>query len=275
MITRTEFVAIDAEVKKSIQDTLDNLRKVNQNDYALFLADGEYRQKDDTGQSRLNPNVIDYRMDRYKDSSRLTFLTEFLSLFYPFPESQLSTDDNPQRLHMELMIYSHIWEAKPFLKRLYRLAHRSYGEPYAWNVPIPNNSKHNFIRNDIRQAFEDKGNSLSEIIRKGFHTSLRNAFAHSEYSFDTMNGKNRILLDNFNGKPWELREISFDAWSKRFVYSALLSYHLLSLTHKHRVELIESTGTDSFQIKQPSKKNGYKYVWIKYDKEYDRFNFEK
>ena len=45
MITRTEFAAIDAEIKKSIDDTLNDLRAANQNDYALFLADGEYRKE--------------------------------------------------------------------------------------------------------------------------------------------------------------------------------------------------------------------------------------
>jgi hypothetical protein len=275
MITRTDFAAIDAEIKKSIDDTLNTLRATNQNDYALFLADGEYKKEYETSPLNLNPNVIDYRMDRYKDASRLEFLSDFLSTFYAFPSSQTATDDNHQRLHMELMVYSHIWEAKPFLKKLYRLAHQCNGEQYIWDVNIPDMGKHDFIRNDIRKIFEDNGNSLFQIIKNGFHTSLRNAFAHAEYFFDTMNGNKRIILDNFNGQAWELQEISFDDWSKRFVYSALLSYHLLSLTHKHRPELIESTGTDLFQIKQPSKVNGFNMVWIKYTKEHDRFNFEQ
>lgn len=275
MITRTDFAAIDAEIKKSIDDTLNALRVSNQNDYALFLADGEYKKEYENSSLNLNPNVIDSRMDGYKDSSRLEFLSDFLSIFYAFPSSQTATDDNPQRLHMELMVYSHIWEAKPFLKKLYRLAHQSNGEQYIWDVNIPDMSKHDFIRNDIRKIFEDNGNNLFQIIKNGFHTSLRNAFAHAEYFFDTMNGNKRIILDNFNGQPWELKDISFDDWSKRFVYSALLSYHLLSLTHKHRTGLIESTGTDLFQIKQPTKVNGFNMVWIKYDKQYNRFNFEQ
>lgn len=274
MITRTEFAAIDTEIKKSIDDTLNDLRAANQNDYALFLADGEYRKEYENAASGFNPNVIDYRMDRYKDASRLTFLSEFLSTFYAFPSTQNATDDNQQRLHMELMVYSHIWEAKPFLKKLYRLAHLNNGEQYVWDVNIPDMGKHEFIRNDIRKTFEDKGNNLFQIIKNGFHTSLRNAFAHAEYFFDTMNGNKRIILDNYNGEPWELQEVTFDDWSKRFVYSALLSYHLLSLTHKYRTELVESTGTDLFQVKQPSKVNGFNFVWIKYTKEHDRFNFE-
>lgn len=275
MISRVDFATIDAEIKKAIDDTLNDLKASNQNDYALFLADGEYSKDLEKNVLNLNPNVIDNRMDRYKDSSRLNFLSQFLSTFYSFPSSQTSTDDSEQRLHMELMVYAHTWEAKPFLKKLYRLARLWNGEQYVWNVQIPDMGKHDFIRNDIRKIFEDKRNPLFQIIKNGFHTSLRNAFAHSEYSFDTMNNNRRIILDNYNGAAWELQEVSFDDWSKRFVYSALLSYHILDLTHKHRTSLIESTGTDRFQIKQPSKVNGFNFVWIKYDKQYDRFNFEQ
>lgn len=275
MITRQDFANIDIEIKQSIQNTLNTLRNSSQEDYVLFLADGEYRKEYDTPQSTLNPNVIDNRIDRYKDETRLTFLSNFLSLFYAFPNTQTSTDDNEQRLHMELMIYSHIWEAKPFLKKLYRLAHLSNNEPYQWNVTIPDMSKHDFIRNDIRKTFSNKGNNLAEIIKKGFHTSLRNAFAHSDYSFDTMNNNRRIWLDNYNGQAWELQEISFDDWSIRFVYSALLSYYLLSLTHKNRTELIDALGTDTYQIKLPTKAQPFTIVNIKYRKEHDGFNFER
>ena len=273
MISIVDFTTIDTEIKQALNNTLNDLKDLNQNNYALFLADGEYRKGLENNVLKLNPNVIDYKMDKYKDLSRLNFLNQFLTTFYSFPSTQTSTDDNEQRLHMELMVYTHIWEAKPFLKKLYRLAHLWNGEQYNWNVQIPDMGKHCFIRNGIRKIFEDKGNPLFQIIKNGFHTSLRNAFAHSEYFFDIMNNK-RIILDNFNGADWELKDISFDNWSKRFVYSALLSYHLLDLTYKHRTNLIESTGTDMFQIKQPSRVNKFNFVWIRYEKQDDRFSFE-
>lgn len=275
MIQRTDFAAIDAEIVNSIENSLQNVRQLSTEEYVLFLADGEYRKEYDTPNSKYNPNLIDYRVDRYKDETRLKFLSDFLSLFYAFPSSQQSTDDKEQRLHMELMIYTHTWEAKPFLKKLYRLAHLNNGEQYEWKVEIPDMGKHDFIRNNIRQVFQNRGSNMSEVIRKGFHTSLRNAFAHSEYSFDTMNGNRRIWLDNYGGAAWELQEISFDDWSKRFVYSALLSYHLLSLTHKHRVALVDTLGTDTFEIKQPNKQQSFNTVSIKYRKEHNAFNFEK
>jgi hypothetical protein len=276
MITRIDFASIDDEIQKAVQDTFDNIRNSNQGDYALFLSDAEYKKEYDNAMSKLNPYVIDNRIDRYKDESRLRFMSEFLSTFYAFPSSQSSTDDNEQRMHMELMVYTHIWESKPFLKKLHRLAHLNNIDQYNWKVEVPDMTKHKFIRDDIRKTFEDAGNALSDVIRNGFHTSLRNAFAHSEYSFDTMNGNKRIWLDNYNGDDtWELKEISFDEWSKRFVYSALLSYHLMNLAHSNRVTLIETIGTDKFQVKHPTKAGTFNFIWIKYRKEHDAFNFER
>lgn len=276
MISRIEFVRIDTEIKKSIEYSLNELRESNQNDYALFLADGEYSAELEENTVGLNSNVIDYRIDRFKDSSRLSFLTHFLSNYYPFPLTQASTDDNQYRLHIELMVFIHIWESKPFLKKLCRLAHLLSEYQYLWKVEIPNNSKHNFILSRIKNIFEGIGSPIFQIIDYSYHSSLRNAFAHSEYRFDTMNGNRRIILDNYKGNTeWELPEISFDEWSKRFVYSALLSYHLLNLIHLHRTNLIETTGTNMFQIKRPSNKNGFDFVWITYNQEYDRFSFEQ
>ncbi len=41
MISRVDFASIDSEIKKAIDDTLNDLKVSNQNDYALFLTDGE------------------------------------------------------------------------------------------------------------------------------------------------------------------------------------------------------------------------------------------
>lgn len=275
MITRQEFVDIDKEIKEAIQNTLNYLRTNNTSNYFIFLADGEYLQKYENTIQKLNPYVIDERMDKYKDETRLKFLANFLSTFYSFPTTQQTTDDNEQRIHMELMVYSHIWESKPFLKKLHRLAHINNGEEYNWKASVPDMGKHYFIHNDIRATFDSTGNPLGQIIKNGFHTSLRNAFAHSDYSFDTMNGNKRIWLDNYNGKIWELQDISFDNWTKRFVYSALLSYHLLSFIHKYRKNLINDFNTDKYCIRHPTKTGQINMVNIIYSEENDDFIFER
>jgi hypothetical protein len=275
MITRQEFAVIDKEVKDCIQQTLDNIKANSVDNYVLFLADGEYRKEYTSPHLKISPFVIDDRVDKFKDETRLKFLANFLANFYSFPSSQSSTDDNEQRLHMELMIYSHIWESKPFLRKLHRLAHIVNKEEYNWNVIVPDMGKHDFIRNDIRKTLETNSNPLSEVIKKGFHTSLRNAFAHSDYSFDSFEKVRRIYLDNYSGESWELRDISFNDWSLRFVYSALLSFYLLDLTHKNRVNLINDFSTDTFNIKHPSSSGALNNVKITYRQKYDQFNFQQ
>lgn len=271
MITKTRFGEINEEIKDAIKLSFDNLKSFSQNNYITFLAEGEFKKEYDTPTSRQNPYVIDYRIDHDKDDTRLRFLTQFLSTFYSFPSGQLNIDDNEQRIHMELMIYSHIWEAKPLLKRLYRLAHLINEEEYSWEVIVPDMGKHTFIRDDIRSFFLNKGNPIGEIIRKGFHTSLRNAFAHSEYIIDERNL--RIVLDNYNGQSWELREISFNDWSERFVYSALLSFYMLDHAHKRRLGLIDELGTDTFTIKHLSRTRGTDDTQIRYRRDVDSFSF--
>lgn len=274
MISRDNFIEIDLEIKKTIDDTLFRLKEVNQNEYALFLADGEYSKSLKNNTLKLNPNVIDYKMDWYKDTPRLNFLSHYLSSFYTFKDNQNTTIYTEQRLHTELMVYTHIWESKPFLKRLFRLAHLINGEQYFWEVQIPDFSKHSFIRNDIRKVFESQGCLISQIIKKGYHSQLRNAFAHSDYYFDLLNGDEKIILDNYCGDDsWEIKEISYDDWSKRFVYSSLLSYYLMDIARNHRRNLISVTGTNQFQIKIPTN-NGNNFVRIVYDEIGDRFCFE-
>jgi hypothetical protein len=275
MITRINFSKIDIEIKCAIKKTLNNLKTDSPESYILFLADGEYKSEYESAKPKLNPFVIDNRIDSKIDETRLAFLSKFLSNFYSFPSSQKTTDDNEFRIHMELMIYSHIWESKPFLKKLYRFAHISNGVVYDWKVSVPGKRKHDFIRNDIRGVFEKKSNPLSEIIKKGFHTSLRNAFAHSDYSFETMNGNNEIILHNYGSASWELSHITFDEWSKRFVYSALLSFHFLDLIHKARLAIVEDFKTDTFIINHPNSKGIINRQKIKYRLEGNSFSFEQ
>jgi hypothetical protein len=278
MINKTEFAVIDAEVKKAISDTLENIKTKSPGNYVLFLADGEYKAEYNTPQNQFSPFVIDNRMDFYKDENRLQFLSQFLNSYYTFVPPQTNTDDAQYRLHIELMAYTHIWESKPFLKKLHRFAHLDNLEEYNWDVVVPeigNPGKHEFIRDDIRTTFQNNGNPMYEVIKKGYHSSLRNAFAHSEYAFDTINGNTRIWLDNYKGKNWELQEISFDEWSKRFVYSALLSFYLFTLSHHSRTSLIQDLGTDTYRIKHPTKSGATNDVDIVYRQDSNGFNFKR
>lgn len=265
MITIEKFNTIDKEIKNSLQETLNGVKNNSPHNYIIYLANGEYISEYKNSKAITNPYIIGYTIDNFKDSTRLDFLIKFLTSYYNFSSVQTETDDDVYKISLELMIYCHIWESKPFLKRLYRLAHISNNEEYNWEVKVPDMSKHTFIRNEIKEVFKLNNNNLAEIIEKGFHSTIRNSFAHSEYNIDTMNNNRRIVLDSYSGTfPGDIKEISFDDWSQRFVYSSLLSYHLLNTTKIHRNNLVSSLKTDKFMIKHPNKDGSISDRWIQY-----------
>ncbi|MBS0646507.1 MAG: hypothetical protein JSR97_07955 [Verrucomicrobia bacterium] len=271
MITKIEFAKIYNEVDNAIEDALNALFAFNQNSYALFLADGEYTKT----VSGYSPFSIDYRVDGYLDETRLRFLSQFLNEHYSFAPPLTQTVDDEYRIQIELMIYTHIWEALPFIKKLYRLAQLLDGKNYKWCAQVPLMGKHNFIRLKIRDVFKRNGHTISEIMSKGFHSSLRNSFAHSQYAINSPFPANKIVLFNGSGlkKNKLLPEISFDDWSKRFAYSFLLSYLFVKKADEHRRNLITKTGTDIFQIKIPHKTKTYVMDWIKYEPVHNNFSY--
>lgn len=267
MITYTEFSKIDEYVKESVTEVFEFLKKKSMY-YILFLANGEYKPDKFGSTVELNPYMIDSREDEYKDEARYKFLIEFMKLFYSFP-NKTDVDDSEFRIHMELMVYTHIWESKPFLKQLFRIANLIDNKQYPWEVNIPENSKHEFIRFQIRDVLKKHQLKLAEVISNGFHTSLRNAFAHSEYYFNNFNKK--IFLDTYKGKSWDIPEISYDDWAKRFAHSVLLSYHFYSTMHNTRKSLSVDYSTNQFVIILPKDINRFQAVYISYDSFYDKF----
>ncbi len=272
MISKQEFSAIVHEVRQSLKEAFDFL-KINcvDHNYILYLADGDFKKGLTDSSLRLNPYTIDNAEDRYKDETRLDFFIQFMKTFYSFPKEVKEVSDNEYRLTMELMVYSHIWESTPFLKQLYRLAQLTTGASYPWEVSVPEMAKHKFIREDIRNVLKAKRLKLATVISKGFHTSLRNAFAHSEYHFDKTN--RLVHLDTFKGGAWDIKEITYDDWSKRFVYTALLSYHYLDIKYQRRHSLPAEFGESEYLIIHPITANRFRVNKIYYDSEGDRFSF--
>lgn len=288
MITFSDFQLINNEIETAVSEAFDSMKKKSPVDYILFLANGDYRKEYDNPNSKILPHVIDYQGYSHQDSTRLNFLSIFLKRFYSFPSSKSliqrifsllslksratppkDIKDDELRMSIELMIYSHTWESEQFLKDLYRLTKMLENTKYEWDVNVPEMGKHTFIRSEIRDRLKAMNNPIADIITNGFHTSIRNAFAHSQYNLD-MHTK-LLWLDNYGGAPWELRKLSFDEMSRRFVYSTLLTYHLINTKYNRRKSIIQDFGKNRFGINLPDKPNQY---FILYDKKRGHFNFE-
>lgn len=268
MITKKRFDEIHKEVKTTTASAFDELAKKYPEHYIMLLADCEYEKRYEN--QSFSPYTLDNANDRFKDESRISFLVNFLKTHYSFTSGQTEVTDENFRIQTEMMVYTHIWEAKAHLRMLYRMAHLLNGERYEWTVTVPDMSKRKFIRTNIRDVFNKCFPSMEDIIKKGFHSSLRNAFAHSEYSLDTMNKHNRINLYNYKGATWELQTITFDEWSERFVYSALLSYFLLDNKQRRRKSVTVDFGTSTFPIFFPPNNDR---VAIAYNPSNDGFSY--
>ncbi|QNN42631.1 hypothetical protein [Pedobacter roseus] len=271
MITLKKFRKIDQEVKDAIEEAFDYIsaRSLEHN-YLLFLAEGEFHARPINSSLNLNPYTIDNRGDRYKDESRLRFFIEFMKNQYGFPSGQTSIPDDEYRITIEMMVYTHIWEAKAFLRQLYRLATLVSGASYPWKVEVPEMSRHTYIRMDIRDVLAGKKLKLANVISNGFLTSLRNAFAHSEYQIDMHN--KQIHLDTYKGARWDIPLISFDDWSLRFAYSALLSYHFLNIKARKRKEY--GTAKPKTLIMHPiTSERHFRARYIYYDQRRNSFGF--
>jgi hypothetical protein len=233
MITREEFKKIHLEVKNAIRDAFifAHQNSLNKNDFVQFLAHSEYIES--LEKTQINPYIIDYTEHRHRDAFRLNHLARYLNDAYTFKNGQ--TEDSDDNFARELMIYTHIWESKPFLRQLRRLALLTNSEEYGWIVDVPDSSKRNFIKEQIREIFDEKKIPLGEVIKKGYHSSLRNAFAHSEFYFDDYSSQ--IILTNYKGENWEIQKISYNNWTKRFCYSFLLSYEFESMFQEARKNL--------------------------------------
>ena len=89
----------------------------DENDYYLFLCNAAYLESFEG--TNVSAYVIDNRVDHLIDRHRLDFLNKYLKTDYSF--SQFNTSDSKESLTIKMMMYTHIWESKNFLKQLIKL----------------------------------------------------------------------------------------------------------------------------------------------------------
>ena len=266
MIRVNEFRKIDIEIKNAIREAFE-FGKSNQkdkNDYYLFLSNATYIEN--YVGTNVSPYVIDNRMDYLIDSHRLDFLTKYLKTYYSF--SQFNTSDSKESLTMEMMMYTHIWESKNFLKQLIKLLDLCNGNEYQWNYEIPDatngDSKQLLIRDTLRDGFKAKSLKIADIMTSGYRSQFRNAFAHSDYSFGLNDEK--INLHNYKPNSYEVDSVGIDEWTKFFCHSFLLNYHFQNYYYQER-QKIENPIELFLRNRTGDKKKGI----IEYDRERDAF----
>ena len=265
-------------------DELFNKAKNNQKiegDFIVLLANGIYDSRM-IGTVQINrgisPYMIDNQMGLYKDTDRVQFYVSYLNSNPALFVSQIP--DEEQRNNFvkycttsEMMIYSHIWESSRLLTMLKHLANLIEGKPYDWKLTVPDYTRHDFIRNELRDVFKDHNLQIANIISKSYHSQIRNAFAHSDYSFGIGQFEDDILLWNYKeqNRSWQRKGLKFDEWNERFAISITLAHYLLEKFQAERHAL----GDNIFKIYQPNSPHEHELrsVVVIYNPEHDSFRF--
>lgn len=151
------------------------------------------------------------------------------------------------RILVEMMIYTHIWESYYFLKHLMRLAQLSIGKDYPWKVELPDGGKYDFLQNNVIRPMKTHGLLLGEIVENGFSSYLRNSFAHSRFIIYE-NSKEIYYGCKTDKKKVIRRRISFDDFQRKFFQSAFLSYYLVNMIGEYKNDLMKQIGSASKPI---------------------------
>lgn len=261
MITKEKFTAIEQEVFIAIKEcfSVATANQARPGEIMVFFARGNYNPAVPSG---FNPNTIDQREDLFKELDTQGFLLNFTKDRYPLTRSTSRREDS-ERTIIELMTYTHIWESVPYLKMLRRLACMCNLMNYEWEVKVPLMGKHNFVRNKIMDLFKLKSLKIYDVIKQGFQSQLRDAFAHSDFSLQWHPGY--IWLYNYDpSKPHLVQEISLDEWTKRFCYTWQLNYQLNECFFDVRQNIHIMNESNDFLIPLPVGNGKYKDAEIVY-----------
>lgn len=261
---------VDEAIVEAFEACLSNQK--NPGDFLLFLENGH---KTSVVMDGFSDYIIGQGLKGIADWDRQMFL-EFYYSQLPFEKiyNRFRKKDRKEyiyknSLHFDLMVYTHSWEAYPNLSRFKQMANMVSNASYDWDIQVPDFTRHTFIRQEIRDVFRNKNLKLADIISRSYHSQLRNAFAHSDYSFFKTGF---IELRNYKGEPWEMKELSYSEWDDRFTLTILLFSLMFKNIHEYKKKIGYLDPPFSLAVWVPEKRGRalrLKHLW--YDKYYNRF----
>lgn len=141
MFSAAKVTEIRSRIKKAVselfQKAIDNQK--NQNDIILFLINAHFRE---SVLGKLKKYRIGPDTERLDDNHRIEFLVNYLNIGDESSIKELSEQDEIDTMkrntvNLELMIYTHIWEAEPNLIDLKQLANLVNGNNYSGKLVFP------------------------------------------------------------------------------------------------------------------------------------------
>ena len=265
MIWRAEFDKINFVVEQAVKEIYQKLE--NTNDYIVFLSFGEYMES--AVKSKYSPYVIDSRIDGFKDDAWRQTLMTFINSSYNFHSE--NTADSKVSIFFEKMMYLHIWESRPYLRHLKRMATLIDGKDYEWKLTISDKKKSVFLLNQVLPIFGKHKLKVVDIIKKGFEKQIRDAIAHNEYWHNW--SRPEIIFENYKPNPNRIAALHYNEWTKRFCYTFLLAYHLRNYFEIKKQELDDEQCQKGFKVKVKDKRGRKVDGIIFYNKEHNSFKF--
>lgn len=263
MIWKYEFTRINFAVERAVKEIYQKIE--SSTDYVPFLAFGEYIEENE--KTEMGPYEIGNRTDGFKDDAWLRVLMTFLNSSYSF--SNENTSDSKESIFFETMLYIHIWESRPYLRFLKRIANLLSADEYLWKPKIKDRTKSVFLEQHILPDLKRKNLKIVEIIEKGYNKQIRDAIAHNEYWHNLT--RPELIFENYKSNPDRIDKLHYNKWTEIFVHTFLLAYHLRSYFEQQKKNLDDNKCKTGFEVKLIDKGNSSIDGLIFFDKENNKF----
>jgi len=160
--------------------------------------------------------VVDYMLDTYYDKTRTDFYIRYLRRNYSKDGFTYNGERGLDDMHIELMIYAHLWDSSYYLKALVRIAEIVSGNGYLWDPQVNWRKKEKKMRECIIAPLKNAGLALGDFIDQCYDSRIRNAFAHSQY---LINHDRRVITIKDDNGDFSL---TFNEFQNLFLRSVIL-----------------------------------------------------
>lgn len=251
--------------------------QANENDIFLVYLHGfkhpdeELCRKNGLNPYMKGPDFAGHSLNDFLDflnaynESNFKRRADFYELLVDPNEKENAIKNEKLSIDIEFLIYMKFWEADLILRRLYNLSKLLYGQDYHWDFNQKLFTKRKTLIHDyIQNPLKTKCPSFYNLIKEIYWPKLRNAIAHSNYTFL---GRNVNLEDDYLNRF----SISIEDWEEVYHKTVLLGFYLVKSLEDLNQKFIENAENKQFgiPIKIPERDSLRlkRTKWLKFDYE--------